>query len=151
RRIGLVTYTKAHTRFSAGFFFGQMKWSPRLQIPVLVLSQRNTQEDQKRLKSWLKRNRPDAILTDLSELRTMLTSINCRVPEDVALAALSVLDGNADAGIDQNSREIGRVAVQLLISLINHNEVGIPKFCREVLVEGSWTDGSTLPARTGAG
>jgi LacI family transcriptional regulator len=147
-RIGLITYTKSHTRFSAGYFFGQMKWSPRTRLPVLVLTQQNIREDQRLLKSWIKRNRPDAILTDLSEIPGMLRSIGYRIPDDISVAALSVLDGNADAGIDQNSREIGRVAVQLLISLINHNECGIPQFCREVLVEGTWTDGSTLPIRS---
>ena len=38
-----------------------------------------------------------------------------------------VLDGPADSGIDQNSKEIGRAAVQTLISLIHHNERGIPQ------------------------
>ena len=67
---------------------------------------------------------------------TLLKAAGCKVPRDIGLAALSVLDGNADAGIDQNSEEIGKVAIQLLISLINHNECSIPKICREVLVEG---------------
>jgi hypothetical protein len=58
-----------------------------------------------------------------------------------------VLDGNADAGIYQNSLEIGRAAVQLLISLIHLNQLGIPEVCREVLIEGRWQDGRTLPPR----
>ena len=69
------------------------------------------------------------------------------MPEDIGLAAFSVLDGNADAGIYQNSEEIGRAAVQLLISLIHHNEHGVPEVCREVLAEGQWQDGSTLPPK----
>jgi len=100
------------------------------------------------LKSWLKKNRPDAILTDITELRDMLDTLGYRVPQDIGLAAFSVLDGNADAGIDQNSKEIGKAAVQLLISLINHNERGVPEICREVLIEGRWVNGSTLPAKT---
>jgi hypothetical protein len=35
----------------------------------------------------------------------------------------------------------------MLISLINHNERGIPEFCRELLVEGRWKDGATLPSK----
>jgi LacI family transcriptional regulator len=83
----------------------------------------------------------------MSELRDMLGALNYLVPQDIGLATLSVLDGNVDAGIDQNSEEIGKVAVQLLISLINHNERGIPKICREVLVEGVWVNGSMLPVK----
>lgn len=147
RRIGLVISSKTHTRFSAGFFFGQLKVSPDLKIPTLILNQNNREEDRRHLTSWIKKHRPDAVLTDVSELRDLLKDIGCKVPQDIGLAALGILDINADAGIDQNSREIGKVAIQLLISLINHNECGIPKICREVLVEGSWVNGSTLPIR----
>jgi LacI family transcriptional regulator len=97
----------------------------------------------------LKKYKPDAILTDVSELPGLLKKIGCKIPDDLGLATTSVLDGNADAGIDQNSKEIGKVAIQLLISLINHNERGIPRVCREVLVEGQWVDGKTLPPKLG--
>jgi len=49
---------------------------------------------------------------------------------------------------NQSSKEIGKAAVQLVISLIHHNERGIPEICREVLVEGHWVDGSMLPPRS---
>lgn len=137
-----------HTRFGAGFLFSQMKFSPNTRLPALAFKQERVDEDRQALKAWLNANRPDAILTDVGELRGLLSDVGCKVPKDVGLAALSVLDGNADAGIDQNSIEIGRAAIQLLISLINHNECGIPKICREVLVEGNWVDGTTLPSRS---
>jgi LacI family transcriptional regulator len=145
RRIGLVTSGKMRTRFGAGYLFSQMKWSPDAQLPTLTVAQERGKTDERSLKVWLKKNRPDAILTDVCEVRAMLENIGCLVPQDIGLAALSVLDGNADAGIDQNSREIGKAAVQMLISLINHNERGIPEVCRELLIEGSWVNGSTLP------
>ncbi len=149
RRIGLVTSTRMHTRFGAGFLFSQMKWSPKTRLPALILKQEEIEADRKKLKTWLNANRPDAILTDVSEVRDLLSSIGYEAPKSIGLATLSILDGNADAGIDQNSEEIGRAAIQLLISLINHNEIGIPKICREVLVEGQWVDGSTLPPKEG--
>jgi DNA-binding LacI/PurR family transcriptional regulator len=147
RRVGLATSAKMHTRFSAGFLFSQLRWSPHLKISTLFFKQNDPEEDLRLLKSWLKTNRPDAVLTDVSDLRDMLKKIGCTVPHDLGLATLSVLDGKADAGLDQNSKEIGKVAIQLLISLINHNECGIPKICREVLVEGKWVNGTTLPPR----
>jgi LacI family transcriptional regulator len=149
RRIGLVTSSKMHTRFGAGFLYSQQKWSPDTRLPALVFKQERVEEDREMLKVWLKANRPDGILTDVGEVRELLSSIGYKAPKDVGLAALSILDGNADAGIDQNSEEIGRAAIQLLISLINHNEIGIPKICREVLVEGNWVNGKTLPPKLG--
>lgn len=144
-RIGLVTIKKIETRFSAGYFLGQMKWRPNLRLPPLLLSEVGDQKAA--LKSWITANKPDAILTDVRDLAALLKEIGVRVPQDVGLAALSVLDGNVDAGIDQQSYEVGRAAVQMLISLINHNEFGVPEVCRELLIEGKWVNGSMLPGK----
>jgi len=151
RRIAYVTTrgtaTKG-TRFSAGFLQGQLKVRARAQLPPLLLEDENLPPpDRDKLVSWLRKARPDAILTDISCLPTVLNQCGYQVPGDIGLAVTSVLDGNASAGIDQNSREIGKAAVQMLISLINHNERGIPEICRELLIEGRWAGGDTLPPK----
>jgi LacI family transcriptional regulator len=148
RRIGLVTSFKMQTRFGAGLMWSQSKLNPGARLPVLALNQEHNKEDRINLKTWLAANKPDAILTDLAELRGLLAETGWKVPRDVGLVTTSVLDGKANAGINQNSYEIGRAAVQLLISLINHNECGVPKICRELLVEGFWVDGSDLTERS---
>jgi LacI family transcriptional regulator len=149
QRVGLVSGMRAKgtVRFASGYLFGSLSVADEERLPPLMLAETNAKEDQRRLVSWLKRARPDAILTDLSQLPRMLATAGYRVPQDLGLAAMSVLDGNADAGIDQNSEEIGRAAVQLVISLIHYNECGIPKVCREVLIEGRWVNGQSLPAK----
>jgi len=149
RRIGMVMRTCQGTRlvrFSAGYLYAQLRVEPGLRLPPLALNEPNPKEDQRLLAAWLKREKPDAILSDVT-LHSLLAQVGYRVPEQVGLAALSVLDGEADAGIDQNSKEIGRAAVQTLISLIHHNERGVPQVPREVLVAGRWVDGSTLPVK----
>jgi LacI family transcriptional regulator len=151
RRIAYVTTrdtaTKG-TRFSAGFLLGQLKVRAKAQLPPLLLSdEKNPQRDQVQLMSWLRRARPDAILTDLPYLQNLLAKCGSQVPKDIGMAVTSVLDGNASAGIDQNSKEIGKAAIQMLISLINHNERGVPEICRELLIEGRWVDGDTLPMK----
>ena len=147
RRVGLVTSAHTRTRFSAGYLLGQMRHSVSRLMPPLVLNEDDDAGSRTRLAAWMKREKPDAILTDMPILRGMLQGLGIRVPQHVGLATTSVLDGCADAGIYQNSKEIGRVAVQLLISLLHHNETGIPEICREVLIEGRWVDGKTLPLR----
>jgi LacI family transcriptional regulator len=150
RYVGFVTSTQhalGRVHFAAGYAYGQWELAPDHRLPPLLLSGSNPDEDLLHLASWLEKNEPEAILTDIASLREMLDKVGWPVPAKVGLAAMSVLDGNADAGIYQNSEEIGRAAVQLLISLIHHNERGIPAISREVLVEGRWQDGSTLPPR----
>ena len=146
RRIGLVTGAHSVVRFAAGYFYHQMQ-SGAAQFHSLILHETSREEDKRALAKWLKTHRPDAIFTDIGQLRYLLAELGVRVPQDIGLAACSTLDGNVDAGIYQNSEEIGRAAVQLLISLTHHNELGIPRICREVLVEGSWVDGSSLPVK----
>jgi LacI family transcriptional regulator len=127
---------------------GQLKVESKLKLQPLLLDEVDYQKDEKTFLSWLRKTKPDAIFTDLAYLPRMLTKAGYRVPQDIGLVATSVLDGNASAGIDQNSREIGKAAIQMLISLINHNERGIPDICRELLIEGSWKDGDSLPSKT---
>jgi LacI family transcriptional regulator len=150
KRVGFVTghASEQGALFMAGFLMAQTEVKPAFRLPVLVLDDGQTPPHRKQLARWLALAKPDAILTDMRETRELLHAVGCRVPDDVGLAALSILDGNADAGIDQHPEEIGRVAVLLVISLINDNALGIPPVFRQALVEGSWVNGSTLPDRS---
>jgi LacI family transcriptional regulator len=134
-------------RFSAGYLYGQLQMPAKLRLAPHMMNELNPVEDERQFFAWLKRARPDAILTDIPAIPKLLAKAGCRVPQDIGLATLSVLDGSASAGIYQNSEEIGGAAVQLLISLIHHNQRGIPEIPREVLIPGRWVDGSSLPVK----
>jgi DNA-binding LacI/PurR family transcriptional regulator len=85
------------------------------------------------------------------ELPQMLQKAGYRVPDDFGLAGTSVL-GHGEksilAGLDQNSEEIGRVAVLVVLSLISDNARGLPPIPRQILVKGRWVDGASLPDRS---
>jgi len=149
QRIGMVTNAAVgnRLRFLAGYLFAQSQDLASLRLPPLLFPVNSSPEDQPNLVAWLKKTRPDAIFTDRAALRDMLVNAGYRVPQDIGLARTSVMAGSGDAGIYQNSDEIGRAAIQLLISLIHHNERGVPQVRRELLVEGEWMNGSTLPPR----
>jgi LacI family transcriptional regulator len=154
RRIGMVMWTAQGTRlvrFAAGYLYAHLRMDAKLRLPPLALEEVESREVQRRFVAWLKATKPDAILTDVPAVANILATAGYQVPKDIGLAALSVLDGPADSGIDQNSKEIGRAAVQTLISLIHHNERGIPQVLREVLVAGCWVDGNSLPAKGRSG
>lgn len=145
-RIGYVTSALKRTRFRAGFLLAQADFPAKRQVLPLVLpTEEQNQDGQKQLARWLATYRPDAILTDIALLRQMLEAEGYHVPTDIGLATLSVLDGNASAGIFQNSEEIGKTATEMLISLINSNYEGFSLVARETLIHGHWVDGDTLP------
>jgi DNA-binding LacI/PurR family transcriptional regulator len=148
-RIGFVTGHAAQrgALYKAGFHMAQEWVEAPLRLPSLTIDDTDAAASCKRLSQWLRQTRPHAILTDISALRAMLKRIGCRVPDDVGLAALSILDGEASAGIDQRPEEIGRVAILLVSSLMNDQALGVPSVFRQILIEGCWTDGNTLPVR----
>ena len=152
RRVGFVTHAGAEfsSRFQAGFLFARENTPGATILPTLLLgeSETDTETERGRLRLWLDRHRPDAILTTHAALRSMLDEIGVRVPGDVGLAATSVLDGNSDAGIDQHPEEIGRAAVELIDGLISRGNTGVPVIPRMTTVQPGWTDGLCLPDRS---
>lgn len=153
QRIGFVT-SRVHDRNTGGNFRAGYLAIQDATLPVerhlepLILEERNAELDGRSLLPWLRRSRPDALITTDPRVHAMLTGLGIQVPRDLAAAALSVLDGNFDAGVDQNSYEIGQVAARTLASLIQQNERGVPHYCRRILVEGRWVDGASLPPAT---
>lgn len=146
QRVGYVCHQCSSTHSKAGFLMAQTELVPERRLPLLELDVQG-EDCLARLNRWIRTHQPDAILTEMAEMPALLGKLGCRIPADMGLAATSVLDGNADAGIYQNSEEVGRVAVETLIGLIYQNQTGLPRLCRETLVDTVWQDGSTLPVR----
>ncbi|MDF7799281.1 LacI family DNA-binding transcriptional regulator [Pontiellaceae bacterium B1224] len=149
--IGYVgEYTEARV-FCAGFLFAQLGVPEELRVPPLMFYQEELPqvENENVLNKWIEKHRPDAILTDRPYVQLMLKKLGYRVPEDIGLATTSIHDTGINTGIDQKPEEIGRAAVRLLSAEINHNHFGIPSTRNEMLIEGTWVDGSMLPDRNG--
>jgi DNA-binding LacI/PurR family transcriptional regulator len=151
RRIGLVTsdWAERNTLFRAGYLLARSQADKGDPIPMLNVRDLATEsfaDDVKALGEWMDQAKPDAILTDVRSLRDMLTSRGHRVPDTVGMAMLGATAG-IEAGIFQNSEEVGRMAVDTLISLIHRGVRGIPAVHRVHLATPSWMDGPSLPLR----
>jgi LacI family transcriptional regulator len=148
QRIGFIGESYRTWSYGAGFLWAQLiDVPPESRVPPFIFQASQSAKFQSALVRWLRKEKPDAIITDRSEVPSMLAKIGYRVPQDIGLAALTVLDCPIDAGISQNSQEIGRVAVLVALSLINDNAYGVPPVVRQILIEGNWVDGTSLPAR----
>jgi DNA-binding LacI/PurR family transcriptional regulator len=146
-RIGFVGDKWQPRMFGAGFLWAQAGLPRELQLSPFYLPSGTFSINERALAVWLKKTKPDAILTEVATLPQMLKRVGYRVPEDIGLAALSVLDCPISAGIHQNPEEIGRAGVLALISRINDNDRGIPPVFSQMLITGSWVDGVSLPDR----
>ena len=151
RRVGFVSsdYSNRHTLFLSGVLRAQVDLPPENRVPFLSVPEADLKaEDSGILRAWIEREKPDAILSNLREAPAMIRKLGLRIPTDIGFAALSVHDGNADAGIDQKPFEIGKAACEAVVSLLLHGDLGAPSAPRELLIEGSWVEGSTLPPKT---
>ncbi len=109
RRVGLVSsaWAERHTLFDAGFLLGQIQAAVKAVIPILRLADARGMPDARdvlKLEHWMRRFRPDAILTDVNDLGHMLASLKTKVPEDVGLAMLSTPGGTRPGSIRTPSR-----------------------------------------------
>jgi LacI family transcriptional regulator len=152
RRIGLITNEealawKAGHLSEAGFLMAQRMVGPGERIPICVVGELSNTGRARLIADWVRKNRIDAILTDVAQCPELLAKAGLRAPEDIGLACVNIHDISITAGINQNPAEIGRVAMLMLHSLITDHARGIPAIFRQLLVEGSWVDGDSLPNR----
>jgi LacI family transcriptional regulator len=152
QRIGFVVPGEFDISLGGSWTGGYLASQRLFKLPHALppfLSESNISESlfTKQFKQWLAKCRPDAILTVDGRVIPALKQLKLSIPDDIAVAATSIADIPVSAGINQNSEEIGRVAAETLISLINANDRGKPSVPRRILVEGSWIDGPSLPSR----
>lgn len=130
------------------FLMAQLAAEGEYRVPTLPFGSCSA-ESGKTLLKWISTHRVDAILTDVPQLPQMLAGLGIAIPADIALAATSLPNADIDSGIDPFPEEVGRVGLALLNSLMTEGVRGIPGIRRQILVDGEWLRGSSMPARAG--
>lgn len=116
-------------------------------VPPLVVEY----GDHSRTQPWVKKHRPEVIVTSEGSVYDDVCAMGLSVPEDVGIVHLDAAHQFQRnwAGIDQRPANVGAAAVDLIIGQLHRNERGVPPVPKTVLIEGIWKDGATLaiPAR----
>lgn len=95
-------------------------------------------------REWIAKRKPDAIIMAAWDLLPHLINWGYDVPGEIGLASLTVGEKNRNtSGIHQNERAAGSAAVDVLTSMVERQERGIPRTPMHVLIEGVWRDGRT--------
>jgi LacI family transcriptional regulator len=148
RRIGLV-YSRYMDAESNGMVQGaylseHAQSSPGDTLPVLFID-KFKEGRPPAFDDWLTKHRPDAILCVNPRIMDWLASLKLRVPNDIGLANLSLVeDVSSWSGIDEQHEAIGAAAVDLLVGALSRNELGAEPQPRKTLIPGFWRDGATL-------
>ena len=155
RRIGFAVNEEFNERLGGVFFSSYyyvqtlLKLKPALPPLLTALRFGDAQRRAKQkvpLQHWLTRYKPDAVLVADIDMPALIRELGYRIPQDIAVAGTTVLDIPADAGIDQCPKDIGRIAVEMLVKQINMNERGQPHNPCRILIESRWQDGISLPS-----
>ena len=148
RRIGLVLWPEVDARnfglWSARFRHYQAQIKAADRVPIFA----GSSADSPRLAAWLKRERPQVVLSHESAIYRLLLDLGYRLPEDLGFACLDhhpehpLFSGFA--GVDHCIEEAGCAAVDLLVGQLNAAEYGIPASPRYLATLGKWVTGTTV-------
>jgi DNA-binding LacI/PurR family transcriptional regulator len=99
--------------------------------------------------AWLKREKPDAVVTNHLTALEWMRRNGTKVPQRVSFAHLdwSTSMAKSTAGVDQCTEQVGAAAVDLVGGQMMHNEIGVPASQHTVLVKGVWRDGPSVRSR----
>jgi len=136
----------AHKHTAAYLGWCEHRLGQAAALPILRLDE----VEPAPLLTWLKRERPDALVfvhqgDVLGDLQALLRRHRVRVPRNLGVLAISpTLAGAKFAGLHENQLMMGVRAVELLAARIANRDLGIPRFPRIELVESLWQDGHSL-------
>lgn len=95
---------------------------------------------------WLRRFRPDVLISNEALVRSRLNALGISSPRDLAFIDIIPEDSAGKvAGVRQNFRRVGEVAVEMLTRQMQQHLFGVPEIPTTTLVEGTWLDGESLP------
>jgi LacI family transcriptional regulator len=99
----------------------------------------------KQIAAWLSRHKPDVIVCHNGHMLEWVEEAGYRVPEEIGVVHLATDDDVSDwAGLTSNRREMGAVSSELVVSLVNSRQFGVPRIDRSTLIRGTWHPGRTL-------
>lgn len=100
----------------------------------------NEEDAETMFRDWFAREQPDSLIVYRYPVRTWLARLGLRVPQDVPVAYLyrSEEERRHCAGIDGNLELVGGAAFDLVVESLHTNRSGLPKFPKEVLIQGFW-------------
>jgi LacI family transcriptional regulator/LacI family repressor for deo operon, udp, cdd, tsx, nupC, and nupG len=155
-RIGLVidrtTDRRCGSNVYAGFLIEQ-ELDERLEhLPAFLdhdpVQTREVKDYGRKLHRYIEEHQLDALLTSDYRILDILNTEGIRAPDDIGVAGLSLPSAiNPLSGVVEDSTQIGAVAMDMLVGMVQRAEKGVPVSPIRTHLEGIWHEGGTLRAR----
>lgn len=147
RRIGLVLPYEIFERslgIVPGTFLAEQYLLPPADRVTPLIAQTVTKAT---LSRWLRTQRVDCVILTAYwvEMLAWIKELRYRVPQDLGVC-LGQLFGQSEnlAGIDNQMGLLGEASASFVISMLEHNERGLPVYPRSISVEGCWVERATV-------
>lgn len=132
-------------RLTAGFLTGQSRVISSAQRTQPFYEVATARNDLAVFSRWIGKNQPDVIFTLDHEVRRWLQDLGLKVPRDIGLIHYEWRSEHGEwAGMDPRNDLVGEAAMDMLISMVHHNERGVPQNPRATMIGSRWVDGSTV-------
>lgn len=164
RRIGFVMHRgwdhAVDHLWTAGYLCEQENLTPKERIPAYIFPDAepvdrwfNENNDPKvdlaPFRKWLERHKPEVVISKRSFIQGALQELGLEIPRDLAFVDVFLEDTTGGtAGVRQNHRTVGALAVEILAGQLQHNKRGVPEIPTTTYVEGTWFHGATCPVLT---
>ena len=131
-------------RFTAGFLTGQSRLTPAEARTQPFYDVAAARHDRALFSAWLEKNQPDVIFTLYHEVERWLLDLGLQIPRDIGLIQYEWrADHGGWTGMDQRNDLVGEAAMDMLISMVHHNEHGVPENPRATMIGSHWIQGGT--------
>jgi LacI family transcriptional regulator len=137
-------------RHSAGYLMEEASLPPERRVPPLLFPY-NISEVPLRgmIVRWARRHNVDVVLSNWSNIASMLQAEGLKVPSEIACATLCLCDPAPTglAGIRPNLHLVGERAVSIVVAQLKSTVRGVPDFPSSIYVQSLWQDGASAPSR----
>lgn len=146
KRIGLLLEQRliriTGHRWLSGYLTAREELLPKDRLDVLVFDEPAPTSV---LRTWFKRNRPDAIITEHGFWQKRLHGdLGLECPGDLGVALVALRENSPFAGIAEQADRVGAVAVEQLVRMEHSDERGVPDHPVKIYIEGQWRDGPSV-------
>lgn len=148
KRIGAALTTavdrRTHGFYHAAYLLEQKTRQDATLVPLLH-GRGLREEDEKSFYHWFDQWTPEVIIcgSTVEFVHECLKKRGLKVPRNVGLVDMNYPSKAGYSGVLQNGFETGVAAVDLLITLMQANEKGLPKIPRDIFVGGTWINGTS--------
>lgn len=150
RRIGLLLAKSFVRRMDGGSYAAFLHYQDGIPRRERIPTYWSEGHDFSRLSAWLKRHRPEVVLTYWPSVFNWLKDAGYSIPGDIGFVLFGSIEeqrlklGIQPTGINVEDREMGSRAVDLIVNQLERNEFGIPTSPTITLITPRWIPGETI-------